>query len=592
MQAFHILRDQGIAAPFILFSGTIGEQRVVECLKEGITDFLFEENIDRIGGVVERALRDHELKQQGDRLQRQLRESDSFYRALFDHNLTGIMRTNWEGEIVACNYAAAKIFGYDSADELVSRTVTSLYLDPGGPTRLLEHLRKHGSINNWELRARRKDGSEARVLLNLLLVLDEISGERYLHGTVVDVTEISRLQQQMQKRDKLDTVDKIAGGLAHDLNNLLMIIGCNSELLAEAMDRQHSAAHRYVENMQRATEKGRQLTTQLLAFSRRQVLQPQVLDLNDLLRQHINMLRPMIGDDIQLLIRPGRELPRIKADPTQIEQIILNLAVNARDAMPAGGRMELATFRRVISDNQRSWVTPGTYAVLTVEDNGIGMDEQTRARALEPFFTTKEPGRGTGLGLSVVYGVVKQAGGFVEVQSEPNKGSMFSIYIPETLETRMESEEKPNAALRSLEKVSILLVEDDDNLCTLLSDFLVGHGHKVTSAKIGADALSHLDAGKSFDILLTDVMMPGLSGPSLANEIRKRIPTVEVVYMSGYSSDRLEKSLPADGSIRFLQKPFALESLQAAITAITSHRQQNAPEYPASSDRRPKTVLG
>ena len=385
------------------------------------------------------------------------------------------------------------------------------------------------------------------------------------------MTEQKNLEDQLRQSHKMEAVGRLAGGIAHDFNNLLGVISGYGELMSKDMppaDRQW----RRLEQIRLAADRATALTRQLLAFSRKQILQPRVLDLDVVIANLEPMLRRLIGEDVQLVTELGGGASTVFADPGQMEQVIMNLAVNSRDAMPKGGRLVLETAAAALDGGEsrrEPAAPPGRYVLLSVSDTGIGMDADTRAHAFEPFFTTKPIGQGTGLGLSTVYGIVRQSGGYVSVESEPGKGTTFRIYMP-----RREAQGRPAVTAAAEEgapggEETILLVEDERALKDLNSEVLRQYGYRVIEAVSGEKALEiaaeHMGG---IDLLLTDVVMPGLSGSDLARGLRASRPATKILYMSGYPDDALVHHGVSDLSAAFIEKPFAPAALARKVREV------------------------
>jgi PAS domain S-box-containing protein len=395
-------------------------------------------------------------------------------------------------------------------------------------------------------------------------------------GVALDITDRKQLADQLRQSQKLQAVGELAGGVAHDFNNLLMVVKGHAEMLldrlpASSADRQ-SPARQNVEQIQQAAERAAGLTRQLLAFSRMQVLQPRVLDLNEVVAGMIQMVSRVIGANIELAFLPGANLGRVKADPSQIEQVALNLVVNARDAMPDGGRLTIETSNVHLDRDyatEHAVVDPGRYVMLTVSDTGIGMDAATQARIFEPFFTTKSQGRGTGLGLATVYGVVKQSGGYVWVYSEVGHGTTFKVYLPMVqAPAEKKAPEKP-ASGHEPGTETILFVEDEQSVRELVSEYLAARGYQVLDAADGMQALEIAAAHKGkIQLLITDVVMPRLSGRELATRLAATRPDLKVLYISGYTDDSIFRHGVLEGGMAFLQKPFNLKALATKIRDI------------------------
>jgi signal transduction histidine kinase/CheY-like chemotaxis protein len=379
-----------------------------------------------------------------------------------------------------------------------------------------------------------------------------------------DITDRRRLEDQFRQAQKMDAIGRLSGGIAHDFNNILGVIIGYAEILQENIDSTHPDRS-CVDEIQRAGQRAASLTRQLLAFSRQQVLEPKVLDLNAVIGDMEKMLRRLIGEDIELSTDLNEELGHVRADQGQLEQVILNVAVNARDAMPAGGKFAITTQNLVMGEAETKRYSypfrPGCYVLLTVSDNGMGMDVGTQARIFEPFFTTKEKGKGTGLGLATVYGVVKQSEGYIEVQSELGAGTTFKIFLP-IVEALIEPDSTQPALISSLQgNETILLAEDDDILRILARNMLVRFGYTVLEASNGAEAceIARKRAGR-IDLLLTDVVMPGMNGRELGERLAQERPDLTIVYMSGYTGQGVGQGVLPSGC-HFLAKPFHRESL-------------------------------
>ena len=374
-----------------------------------------------------------------------------------------------------------------------------------------------------------------------------------------DEAERRRLEERLRQAQKMEAIGRLAGGVAHDFNNLLMVILGRSDVLKELIGAD-DPRYRHVDLIQKTADEAASLTGQLLAFSRQQVLNPKVLNLNAVLGGMKTMLRRLLGEDIHLVTVPEESLGRVKADPSQLQQVLLNLAVNARDAMPHGGRLTLETANVELDEpavRGQARARPGAYVRLTVSDTGMGMDAATQARIFEPFFTTKGPGQGTGLGLSTVWGIVKQSSGYVSVESAPGRGATFTIDLPR-VEAPVEPAEPSPVPARSPHGIeTVLLVEDEDRVRGFTREMLEGHGYTVLEAAHPGEALRLVaDHAGSIHLLLTDVVMPGMSGRHLADRLTALCPEMKVLYMSGYTEDGIVHHGVIGAGRAFLQKPF------------------------------------
>jgi len=414
---------------------------------------------------------------------------------------------------------------------------------------------------------------EKRVLEAHVQRLNSSDGEELgVIGVALDITDRQHLADQLRQSQKMQAIGELAGGVAHDFNNLLMVVKGHSEMLLDRLPNSSPLRHG-IEQMQSASERAAGLTRQLLAFSRKQVLQPRVLDLNEVVSGMIQMVSRVIGEDIELAFLPGPKRGRVKADPSQMEQVVLNLVVNARDAMPSGGLLTIETSNvdldRSYAAKHPGGMEPGPYVMLTVSDNGCGMDAKTKARIFEPFFTTKEQGKGTGLGLATVYGVVKQSGGFIWVYSEVGRGTTFKIHMPQVT-SQVEKPATENISSRSAAGTeTILFVEDEESVRELVRDYLTTAGYHVLDASDGVRALEVAAGHKGpIHMLITDVVMPRLSGREVATQIAEQRPDVKVLYISGYTDDSVFRHGVLEGGVAFLQKPFNLKALAQKIREV------------------------
>ncbi len=468
-----------------------------------------------------------------------------------------------EGRYIDVNESFLSNSGYTN-EEIIGRTTTDIgiYADPEERSRLRQILEQHGGIRNVEVH-RRVKGGEVRIALTSseLITLD---GEQCILTTTNDITEHKRLEEQLLQSQKMEAVGRLAGGIAHDFNNLLTAIIGYSQIILSGLD-EGDPVRDQIGEIEKAGKRAAALTSQLLAFSRKQILQPKVLNLNAVIADIDKMLRRLIGEDIELRINLDAAIGRVKADPGQIEQIIVNLAVNARDAMPRGGKLTIETQNVYLDEpyaNQHAEVQPGSYVMLAMSDTGTGMDKETQANIFEPFFTTKEKGRGTGLGLSTVYGIVKQSSGHIWVYSEPGRGTTFKIYLP-LIEESAEIAETPAPIAESLRgHETILVVEDEEVVRNLACEILQINGYTVLEAADANEALLKYEQHEgAIHLMITDVVMPSISGRELAEHLTPSRPEMKVLYMSGYTDDAIVHHGVLDAGTAFLQKPFTPDAL-------------------------------
>jgi PAS domain S-box-containing protein len=491
-----------------------------------------------------------------------LRRSEASYRSLIEGAAYGIYRSDMAGKLLEVNPALVEMLGYASEAELLSRNLAAdVYADPAERARLIAEHEKQDRFRGVEVNWKRKDGSVLAVRLTGRPVVDETGQLEYFEGIVENVAERRALEEQLRQSQKMEAVGQLAGGIAHDFNNLLEVIMGYSDLLTEGLP-VGDPLRRQAEEIYKAGKRAAGLTRQLLAFSRKQVLQPRVLDLNVIVTDLTKLLRRTIGEHIEFAAKLSPTLARVKADPNQIEQILMNLAVNARDAMPHGGSLRLETANVRVDEKlaqQHTGLRPGDYVLLAVTDTGSGMDLKVQARVFEPFFTTKEKGKGTGLGLATVYGIVKQSEGYISVESAPGQGTTFHIYLPrvETPATPAPAPSETPASTTGSE--TILLVEDEESVRRLARAFLENRGYKVLEARDGAHAVEICEQrDQTIHLMVTDVVMPKMGGRELAQRVAALRPEIRVLFVSGYTGDSL--ILPGPHAA-FLEKPFGPSDL-------------------------------
>jgi PAS domain S-box-containing protein len=507
-----------------------------------------------------------------------LRRSEERYRTIFDLAPVGIYQSREDGSLITCNAALAAMLGYESAEELLGRNLKEVYADPAEREVLIAKYEAVETARSVEIRWKKRDGTPIWVEIDAHSLRDEKSG-RYFEAFVHDVTarrESERNRQQLEEQliqsQKMEAVGRLAGGIAHDFNNLLTAIAGYSELLLGQLPPGDPRLGHAAE-IRKAGERAAALTRQLLAFSRRQVLEPRVLDLNAVVSGMRDMLRRMIGEDIELRTQPALGLWPVKADPGQIEQAVLNLVVNARDAMPQGGKLTIETANVEIDEKfARGYVSveSGQYAMLAVTDSGVGMGEATKARLFEPFFTTKERGKGTGLGLSTTYGIVKQSGGYIWCYSEPGRGTTFKIYLPRA-DAPVEKPAPAPAAPLSLAAAgeTILLVEDEREVRALVQKLLKMQGYTLLTAADPEEAISMAREYKGkIDLMVTDVVMPRMSGREVAERLAVSRPDMKILFVSGYTDDAIVRHGILEPGTAFLQKPFSPQALARKVREV------------------------
>jgi PAS domain S-box-containing protein len=580
--AFSVLREKGLDIPFIIVSGTVGEETAVGAMKLGIHDYLMKGQLARLAPAIERELRDAEQRRARMQAENERKQSDERFRLLVEgvRDYASFV-VDLDGRVAHWNSGAASVAGFE-ASEIVGQPISAFYpkadRENGVPETHLETARRGGRVEHegWQVR---KDGSKFWASVT-------ISAIRSADGTIADFVQMTRdlterrhaaealrrTEDQLRQAQKLEAIGSLAGGIAHDFNNVLsVIISCTTLVLDDL--KPGDPLRTELEEVKKAADRAVSLTRQLLAFSRKQLLQPRVLDLNQVVNGMRSLLTRLLGESVQLTLLTDRQLGRIHADPGQIEQILMNLIVNARDAMPDGGKVIVETCSVRLDEAyaaQHVEVTPGDYVMLAVTDTGIGMDKEIQSRIFEPFFTTKEPGRGTGLGLATVFGIVKQSEGHIWVYSEPGKGTTFKIHFPRTARTPDGMISEPPAAPATLQgNETILLVEDEDQVRTVMRTILRRQGYNVLEAQNGGEAfLICEDFTAKIHLLITDVVMPRMSGRVLVERLASLRPDLKVLYVSGYTENSVVHHGVLEAGIAFLQKPIMPDALARKVREV------------------------
>ena len=499
-----------------------------------------------------------------------LRESEERYRLLFERNFAGVYRATLQGRVLECNDALARMFGFTDKTDLIGREIKSLYPPPDGD-EFLEALMQYRHLVNYERVGRKKSGAAVWTLENAALLADEAAGEIIIEGTVTDITERKMLEEQLRQAQKMEAIGQLAGGIAHDFNNLLTTVLGYSDMAIRQLSHENPVRAE-IEEIRRAGERAANLTRQLLAFGRKQVFDPRVLDVNSLIADSTRMLGRLIGEPIRLVTQLDPGLGSVRADPGQIEQVIVNLVVNARDAMPQGGTLTIRTANADVNESSSRFhfgASPGRWVAVSVSDTGIGIDPESQSRLFEPFFSTKERPAGAGLGLATAYGIVSQSGGQNFCASEPGQGATFAVYLPRLDAPHRSAGQRDDQPDPVRGTETILLVEDESAVRDLTRRCLEASGYRVLQAGSAEEALDAVSRHSgSLDLLLTDVIMPGASGPELSRRLLIDRPDLRVLYVSGYTDETIaSQRLLADGA-SFLQKPFTPEALARKVRDV------------------------
>jgi two-component system cell cycle sensor histidine kinase/response regulator CckA len=601
LSAFGIVKAHNEDIPFIFVSGILGEERAVEAMRNGARDYVLKGNLRRLAAAVTRELEESEARRQRREAQHALTVEERRYRSIFDSAAVALAELDFssirqwlsgldadgignvheylagrpdEARMVAdklrvldANQAMVSLLEAGSRQELLGSLGKLLGPVVEAPwSALLQAVLERRPFIQTELDLLTTTGRTVPVMLSMRIPTAETDFQNII-VSMLDVSEQRHMAERAREAQRLETVGRLAGGVAHDFNNLLAVIGSFASIVRDDLAG-HESAQKDLDVILDATRRAASLTNQLLAFSRRQIQELQLVDINRVVDELDKILRRLIGEDVELAVVTAKDLGMVKADPSQIEQVLMNLAVNSRDAMPKGGTLTIET-RNLRLPRTRTIgseaIPAGDYVAMSVTDTGTGMDEATRRRIFEPFFTTKEPGKGTGMGLSTVYGIVKQSGGHIEVTSQPGQGARFEVYLPRlsaesVKEPRLRGATRPDGGTET-----VLLVEDDDLVRKAARRILETEGYRVMEAANGVDALALAEpfAGP-IDLLLTDVVMPRMNGRDLAAALQASRPGIKVIYVSGYSGGVIDSDDPRERRAH-LRKPFSPAALLGKV---------------------------
>ena len=573
LTALRLLREEDDDVPFILVSGSLGEEAAIETIRSGVTDYVLKDRLTRLAACVERALTEANDRRERHKAEEALRRSEHRFAMALTTMAEGLLHVDSAGKVVMSNPAASRLLGFGQTSLTgmpIGHAFAHASSDAGAPLAPadLQDVLGIGTgrdTNDAALTIVMPDATTVSALVNTR----PIAHGDALEGTVItihDVTERQRLQAQVVRAQKMEAVGKLSAGIAHDFNNLLIVINNYAEMVVDAAGDDRALFEQGL-TIRRAGGRAAQLTQQLLAFSRQQTLKPALLDLRTVVDEMAPMLRRLIGEHIELTVTGDSNVSSISADRGQIDQVIMNLAVNARDAMADGGRLEIAVTNSSLDsshDNDRVTVKPGDYVELRVTDTGHGMSEATRERVFEPFFTTKEVGKGTGLGLPTVYGIVKQSEGYIWVDSEEGTGTTFRVYMPAVAGAPDQAPPAP-AVVPQMGSENILIVEDDEDVRVLTALMASNAGYNVLTAPNGDAAITLLEQSEQpVDLVVTDMVMPGMTGRKFAEELVARRRGTKVLYMSGYIDD--QRLMAPDE--HFIGKPFSSAALLRKIREV------------------------
>ncbi|MCD6440648.1 MAG: response regulator [Candidatus Marinimicrobia bacterium] len=586
ISALKIVLEKYPETPFIILSGSLGEELAIDTLKMGATDYVLKQRISRLIPAVRRAVKESEEKTrlriaeaQSAAALEALKESEENFRTLVENSFDGILINDVTGNYLYANNRAAEISGY-SISELLKLNVIDL-TPSEDKNKIVKRVKKRIENNHtpdyFESVLVRKDGKEIPIELTAAPTIWKNKPAEIV--SVRDITERKQaekekalLQSQLQQAQKMETIGALAGGIAHDFNNLLTVIQGNVQL-ARMKYKDSRELDSYLEQVQNSSDRAAKLTRQLLTFSRKQPINLSILNINTVIEDMLKMLQRLIGEDISIDTNLSPELPSIKGDEGNIEQVIMNLVINARDAMPEGGEILLKTENVELHENEYTGIIgsyPGEFVCLTIRDTGAGIDEKNLSKIFEPFFTTKDKETGTGLGLSVVYGIVKQHKGFIQVQSKLQEGTTFKIYFPASGKVQFSGTDNlKSSKLKRGKGERILLVEDNDAIRSLFSNALAMQGFEVTTAIDAEDAIIRFTMENgNYDLVISDIVMPGKSGLELADELRSRKPEIGVILMSGYLDKKIKSLEITQKEYKLLRKPCEIATLLNTVAEV------------------------
>lgn len=581
LAALNVVRGMGLDLPFIIVSGTVGEDSAVDAMRGGANDYVLKDKLGRLGPAVERELRECQERRAHARASKSLRESQARFARLAESGIIGITTVSVLGPVIDANDAYLELIGY-TRKELLEGGLQWKDLTPPElaerAERALEQLQVTGVATPWETETLRRDGTRVPILAGAAMLdypqciaftADLTERKRAEEGRMRAEEALHKSQDQLRQAQKMEAVGRLAGGVAHDFNNILSIILSYGELSLRDL-RPADPVRRNIEQLCNAAESAARLTQQLLMFSRQRVVETKVVDISHMIQGMEKMLQRLLGEDVELVTRPSSESARVKVDPSHLEQVILNLVVNARDAMLTGGKVTIEAHNVVLDDVYAQEHPPskaGPHVMLAVSDTGTGIDRETQQRMFEPFFTTKPVGKGTGLGLSTVFGIVQQSGGSIWVYSEVGCGTTFKIFLPR-VDADVDAPRR-HVSLTTLHgNETILVVEDEQKLREVLVDILQRQGYQLIVAADGTEALRLAAAHVGrIDLLLSDVVMPNMSGPELAKRLLLERPDTKLLCMSGYTDERIVQHGLLE-SVAFLQKPVTPLALATQVRAL------------------------
>jgi two-component system cell cycle sensor histidine kinase/response regulator CckA len=580
IQILKIIKNRYPAVPVVMFTGTGSEEIAVEGMKAGLSNYVLKKHLDHLPFAIRESLEKERLRTQYEAAIEQLRMSEERYREIFEQGLTGIIIFTHQGKMLACNEAFARILGFSSTYEAMQSSARAFFPNEDTYRGFMELVKQEKRLEYHEAELRRSDGEMVYVVGNVTGDFDESGNLTEIKMYIFDNTERKKLEAQFVQAQKMESLGQLVSGIAHDFNNMLGGILGHTERSLSRISENHPL-YESLMHTRGIAERAARMTRQLLAFSRRQVIEPRVVDLNEVIRDLLDFIGKILVDQIDIHFIPDAELATVYADPTQVEQVLMNLCINARDAMPHGGKLLIKT-QVIVPDGafhrRHPDIQTGQYVLLTVQDTGTGMDKKVLERAFEPFFTTKELGKGTGLGLAMVHGIIGQHNGVVEIDSKVGQGTTFTIYLPlvDRVPTLL------NTGIKEVEPViggdeTILVVEDDPDLRFLMAEVLQDYGYNVVSADDGAEGLRLFEQDPAaIALIVSDLVTPKMKGKELYDRVHEMSPATSFLFVSGYTADQISRNFVLDEGMHFLQKPFDLDELAARVREVLEGQKANA----------------
>ena len=575
------VKEHNPHVPVVMFTGTGSEEVAVEGMKAGLSNYILKKHLDHLPFAVQESLEKARLREQYEEAERQLKASEERYREVFEQGLTGICVFSAGGNILVCNAAFAHMFGFSSIEEAKRANICDFYPSSEEFKAFLARLRRDKRLEYAEAELRRHDGEPIFVVGNVVGTFNDEGELLEVKEYIFDNTEQKKLEAQFLHSQKMESLGQLVSGIAHDFNNMLGgILGHTARGLGR-IDQKHPLYDNLI-HIRDIAERAARMTRQLVAFSRRQVLEPKDIDINKVISDLLEFIGKIVADHIELVFVPDPTLKAIHADASQIEQVLLNLCINARDAMPGGGKLVIETCNATLDKAfclRHPQLTPGEYVQLVVTDTGTGMDKKVQEHIFEPFFTTKELGKGTGLGLAMVHGVVGQHNGMVEVSSKVGKGTTFTLYFPVVDAAPVSSSERSSGIAKMQEEPAsdgsetVLLVEDDADLRFLMKEVLLESGYTVIAASDGAEGLQkYREHDDTIDLVVADVVTPKMKGNELHRRIREISPAVQFLFVSGYQANQISRNFVLDEGLNFLPKPFGLDDFTSKVRELLERR--------------------